>query len=135
MLLFPQRAVMARFGRFTIPGYACRSTRAVLIEHYVALDSAAGSLKTDAVAGMACSALAINQLTFLSAADFTRQLSSIFLVIKKPQTIADLGFCCRRLTMTDSDSCHPGTHPSGRLRLSKHVPDAFVTWGFAPVIQ
>ena len=45
----------------------------------VALDSAAGSLKAGAVAGMACSALAINQLTLLlSAADFTRQLSSIF---------------------------------------------------------
>ena len=84
MLLFPQRAVMARFGRFTIPGYACRSTRAVLIEHYVALDSAAGSLKAGAVAGMACSALAINQLTLLlSAADFTRQLSSIFFGHKK----------------------------------------------------
>ena len=43
----------------------------------VALDSAAGSLKADAVAGMACSALAINQLTLLSAADFTSKRPAI----------------------------------------------------------
>ena len=36
--------------------------------------------------------------------------------IKKPQTIADLGFCCMRLTMTYSDSCLPGTLPAGRLK-------------------
>ena len=75
----------------------------------VALESAAGSLKAGAVAGMACSVLAINQRTLLSAADFTRQLSGIFLVIKKPQTIADLGFCCRRLTMTYSHMGRPHT--------------------------
>ena len=30
--------------------------------------------------------------------------------------------------MTYIDSCHPGTHPSGSLRLSKLAPGQFVTW-------
>src|SRR5690606_28177536 len=37
MLLFPQRAVMARFGRFAVPSFTCRSTREVLVNHLCCL--------------------------------------------------------------------------------------------------
>ena len=47
---------------------------------------------------------------------------------KNTLTISDQGVWYRRLTMTYIDSCHPGTHPSGSLRLSKLAPGQFVTW-------
>ncbi|HHX34150.1 MAG TPA: hypothetical protein GX719_02600 [Gammaproteobacteria bacterium] len=37
MLLFPQRVILTRFGRYAIHGYACRSTSEALLKHrYIA---------------------------------------------------------------------------------------------------
>ncbi|MDY0250115.1 MAG: hypothetical protein RBR45_08715 [Pseudomonas sp.] len=33
VLFFPQRDILSRFGRCAIPGYACHSTSAVLVEY------------------------------------------------------------------------------------------------------
>ena len=57
---------------------------------------------------------------------------------KTPDLFPDRGFRYKRLRMIWPalrwpafryiDSCHPGTHPSGSLRLSKLAPGQFVTW-------
>ena len=73
---------------------------------------AEGSLKLKAAAGMAHSYGAGLGKGWLIAPDW----SLFSLGIKKPQTIADLGFYCSSLTVTYSDSCLPGTLPAGRLK-------------------